>query len=68
MESSNVFTKKSALSNLKLNSIEHCVLDDMKRVISEFENNFLNLNDDVYLNSSVSIVENYNEKDFDIFF
>ncbi|WP_418905399.1 P52 family lipoprotein (plasmid) [Borreliella turdi] len=53
------FVRNSTLSDLKLNGIEYGVLNDIKRVIYECNENCSNF---------VPLFENYNEKDFDEFF
>lgn len=55
-------TKKTKLSSLRLNAIEHCVLDNIKKVIDKLSKG------DLDLNHLPPLFENYNEEVFDNFF
>lgn len=54
------FTEKDTLSSLKLNAVEYCVLSDMKNIIDKLDKDDLN-----YL---TPLFENYDKKNFDVFF
>ncbi|WP_420025678.1 P52 family lipoprotein [Borreliella valaisiana] len=65
MNYNNFFSRKEALSKLKLSAVEYFVLGDMKHAISELINNSTK---DKNYNFIFSLFENYNEKCFDKFF
>ncbi|WP_210360421.1 P52 family lipoprotein [Borreliella garinii] len=65
MNYNNFFSRKDALSKLKLSAVEYCVLGDMKRAISKLRNNSA---EDNNCNFTLPLFENYNEKYVDKFF
>ncbi|SCW41532.1 hypothetical protein SAMN02983004_01017 [Borreliella japonica] len=65
MNYNNFFSRKDALSKLKLSAVEYFVLGDVKHAISELINNSTK---DKNCNFTLSLFENYNEKCFDKFF
>ncbi len=65
MNYNNFFSRKDALSKLKLSAVEYCVLGDMKRAISKLRNNST---EDNNCNFTLPLFENYNEKYVDKFF